>query len=215
MRALVVDDTTFMRMTIKRILENHQIEVVGEAENGIEAIKKYKLVQPDLVIMDISMPLMDGIEAVKRIRAYDDTANIIICSLQGQRACVMEAIRAGAKSYLIKPIRDDKLMQEIAKLPLLAIQRNQSARMQRTVTEEDVNKQLQEEFGDEILINIKDKCEHSPEYIQGLEEGYLQARREIAINMVKIGISIEDVCNSVEIEREEVEKFMRDYRVNI
>jgi len=91
-RMLIVDDATFMRMMIKNIVSKNGYEVVGEAENGSEAVKLYSELKPDLVTMDITMPEMDGIESVKAIKQMDPAAKIIMCSAMGQQAMVMEAI---------------------------------------------------------------------------------------------------------------------------
>lgn len=100
-RILVVDDAAFMRMMIKDILEKNGFEVVGEAENGAQAIEKYKELEPDLVTMDITMPEMDGITALKEIRQMDSEAKVIMCSAMGQQAMVIDAIQAGAKDFIV------------------------------------------------------------------------------------------------------------------
>ena len=96
-RVLVVDDAAFMRMMIKDILKKGGFEVVGEAEDGVKAVEKYKELKPDLVTMDITMPEMDGITAVKEIKKIDENALIIMCSAMGQQAMVIDAIQAGAR----------------------------------------------------------------------------------------------------------------------
>jgi len=115
-RILVVDDAAFMRMMIKNILSKNGYEVVGEAENGAVAIEMYKKLQPDLVTMDITMPEKDGIEGVKGIRAVDPKASIIMCSAMGQQAMVMEAIKAGAKDFIVKPFQQDRILQAVEKV---------------------------------------------------------------------------------------------------
>ncbi|MGP6140335.1 MULTISPECIES: response regulator [unclassified Jeotgalibaca] len=92
---LVVDDAAFMRMKLKDILEKNGYTVVGEAANGLEAVSLYQEVKPDLVTMDITMPEMDGIDALKRIKALDAGAKVIMCSAMGQQGMVMDAIKAG------------------------------------------------------------------------------------------------------------------------
>ena len=94
-RVLVVDDAAFMRMMVKDILSKNGYEVVGEAENGMKALEKYQELKPDLVTMDITMPEMDGISAVKEIKKVDPNAKIVMCSAMGQQAMVIEAIQAG------------------------------------------------------------------------------------------------------------------------
>mgnify|MGYP006310519261 CR=1 FL=1 len=115
MSILLVDDAAFMRINLKNILEKAGYEVVGQAENGKEAIKKYKDLEPDLVTMDITMPEMDGIEAVKKIREINSEANIIMCSAMGQQSMVVEAIEAGAKDFIVKPFDDDRVIEAVEK----------------------------------------------------------------------------------------------------
>jgi two-component system chemotaxis response regulator CheY len=115
-RILIVDDAAFMRMMIKNIVVKHGYEVVGEAENGLQAIQLYKEVSPDLVTMDITMPEMDGIQGVKEIRKIDPNANIIVCSAMGQQAMVLEAIQSGAKDFVVKPFQQDRIIQAIERV---------------------------------------------------------------------------------------------------
>lgn len=112
-RILVVDDAKFMRITLTDILVKANHEVVSEAENGIEAVKKYKETQPDLVTMDITMPEMNGIDAVKMIKEIDPKAKIIMCSAMGQQKMVVDAISAGAKDYIVKPFDDSRVVEAI------------------------------------------------------------------------------------------------------
>lgn len=116
LRALVVDDAVFMRMMIKDILTSSEYEVVGEAENGIEAIKLYKKLKPDLVTMDIIMPEMNGIEAVKGIISFDPQAKILMVSAMGQQFLVKEAIQAGAKDFMVKPFQPAKVVAALKKI---------------------------------------------------------------------------------------------------
>lgn len=115
-RVLVVDDAAFMRMMVKDILSKNGYEVVGEAENGAKALEKYQELKPDLTTMDITMPEMDGISAVKEIRKIDPNAKIVMCSAMGQQAMVVEAIKNGAKDFIVKPFEKDKVLAAIAKL---------------------------------------------------------------------------------------------------
>ncbi|HOJ09613.1 MAG TPA: response regulator [Clostridiales bacterium] len=112
-RILVVDDAAFMRMMIKDILTKAGFEIAGEAENGLRAVEKYKDLAPDLVIMDITMPEMDGIQAVKEIRKIDSNALIIMCSAMGQQAMVIESIQAGAKDFIVKPFQADRVVEAV------------------------------------------------------------------------------------------------------
>lgn len=112
---LIVDDAAFMRMMIKDILTKNGYSVVGEAENGLKAVEKYSELKPDLVIMDITMPEMDGIEAVKKIKSMDGNANIIMCSAMGQQAMVIESIQSGAKDFIVKPFQADRVLEAVGK----------------------------------------------------------------------------------------------------
>lgn len=115
-KILVTDDAAFMRMMVKDILTKGGHKVVGEAENGKQAVDKYKELKPDLVTMDITMPEMDGIEALKAIKAEDPSANVIMCSAMGQQAMVLEAIQAGAKDFVVKPFQADKVLSSVEKV---------------------------------------------------------------------------------------------------
>lgn len=112
---LVVDDAAFMRMMLKDILTKGGHEVVGEAGNGLEAIDQYGKLKPDLVTMDITMPEMEGIEALKRIKTDDPKAKIIMCSAMGQQGMVVQAIQAGAKDFVVKPFQADRVLEAITK----------------------------------------------------------------------------------------------------
>ncbi|QTL98433.1 response regulator [Iocasia frigidifontis] len=115
-KVLIVDDAAFMRMMIKNILVEDGFEIAGEAENGKEAIELYKELEPDLVTMDITMPDMDGIEAVKEILKIDKDARVIMCSAMGQQAMVIDAIQAGAKDFVVKPFKPDRVLSAIRKI---------------------------------------------------------------------------------------------------
>ena len=112
---LIVDDAAFMRMMIKDILSKNGFNVVGEAENGLRAIEKYKELNPDLVIMDITMPEMDGIQSVKQIKTLNSSAKVIMCSAMGQQAMVIESIQAGARDFIVKPFQADRVIEAVKK----------------------------------------------------------------------------------------------------
>ncbi|MCY7569762.1 response regulator [Bacillus safensis] len=114
-KVLIVDDAAFMRMMIKDILVKNGFDVVGEAENGAQAVEKYKETSPDLVTMDITMPEMDGITALKEIKQIDASAKIIMCSAMGQQPMVIDAIQAGAKDFIVKPFQADRVLEAINK----------------------------------------------------------------------------------------------------
>ena len=112
---LITDDTAFMRMTLKNILSKNGYTIVGEAQDGLEAIEKYKTEKPDLVTMDITMPNMDGISAIKEIMQIDQGARIVVCSAMGQKALVIEALSAGAKDFIVKPFQPDRIVEAVQK----------------------------------------------------------------------------------------------------
>jgi len=114
-RILIVDDAAFMRMMIKDILTKNGYEVVGEANDGAQAVEKYKELKPDLVTMDITMPELDGIAALKEIKKLDPQAKVIMCSAMGQQAMVIDAIQAGAKDFIVKPFQADRVIEAIKK----------------------------------------------------------------------------------------------------
>ena len=115
---LICDDAAFMRMMIKDILTKNGYNVAGEAENGAKAVEKYNELKPDLVLMDITMPEMDGIQALKNIKASDAGAQVIMCSAMGQQAMVIEAIQAGAKDFIVKPFQADRVLEAVKTLSL-------------------------------------------------------------------------------------------------
>ena len=116
MRVLIVDDAMFMRMMLKDILNKNGYEVVGEAANGKEAIDKYIELRPDLVLLDITMPEMDGIEALKKIKIIEPNAKIIMCSAMGQQAMVIDAIQNGALDFVVKPFQQDRVIESLRKI---------------------------------------------------------------------------------------------------
>lgn len=113
---LICDDAAFMRMMIKNVLTKGGYTVVGEAENGAKAVEKYKELSPDLVLMDITMPEMDGIQALKEIKKLDGGAKVIMCSAMGQQAMVVESIQAGAKDFIVKPFQEDRVLEAVKKV---------------------------------------------------------------------------------------------------
>jgi two-component system chemotaxis response regulator CheY len=116
LRVLIVDDAIFMRKMISDILVENGMEVVGEADTGAKAVEKYMELRPDLVTMDIIMPEMNGIDAVRKVVEFDSKARIVMCSALGQQALVQEAITAGAKDFLIKPFNAARVVEVIAKM---------------------------------------------------------------------------------------------------
>ena len=115
-KILITDDASFMRMMLRDLLIKNGYEVIGEAENGRVAIQKYMELKPDLVTMDITMPELDGIEALREIRKMDPEAKVIMCSAMGQQAMVIESIQAGAKDFIVKPFQVDKVIASLEKV---------------------------------------------------------------------------------------------------
>ncbi|MCK4799038.1 MAG: response regulator [Spirochaetes bacterium] len=114
-RIVIADDLSFMRMVQKEILQEKGYEVVGEAVDGIEAVEKYKLFRPDVIILDITMPNMNGLEAMYKIFRIDKSAKIIICSALGQQRLIVEAIKAGVKDFIVKPFKPERVVSSIEK----------------------------------------------------------------------------------------------------
>ena len=115
-RVLVCDDAIFMRTMISDILTGAGYEVVGEAETGVQAIERYRNLRPDLVTMDIVMPDMGGIDAVRAIIKEDATAKILMCSAMGQQALVIEAIQAGARDFVVKPFQPSRVLEAVQRV---------------------------------------------------------------------------------------------------
>lgn len=113
-KILVVDDASFMRMRSARLLQQAGHEVV-EAENGQDAVARYREERPDLVLMDITMPVMDGIAATSAIRQYDPNAKVVIVSALGQQSMVLSAVKAGARDFIVKPFEPDRVMEIVRK----------------------------------------------------------------------------------------------------
>jgi two-component system chemotaxis response regulator CheY len=113
---LLVDDATIIRIMLKKILEGAGYNVVGEAANGQEAVDQYKALSPSLVILDITMPEKNGIEAAREIKGHDGNATIIMCSAMGQQSYVIEAIQAGARDFIVKPFANDRVLEAVKKV---------------------------------------------------------------------------------------------------
>ncbi len=113
---LVCDDAIFMRTMISDILSQAGYDVIGEAETGLEAVEKYKQLTPDLVTMDIVMPDMGGIDAVREIMKFDPNARVLMCSAMGQQALVVEAIQAGAKDFVVKPFQPSRVLEAVQRV---------------------------------------------------------------------------------------------------
>ncbi|MDR2045089.1 MAG: response regulator [Clostridium sp.] len=113
---LICDDAAFMRMMIKDVLTKNGYNVVGEAANGAIAIDKYKELSPDLVLMDITMPEMNGLDALKAIMSSNKAAKVIMCSAMGQQAMVIESIQSGAKDFIVKPFQPDRVLEAVRKV---------------------------------------------------------------------------------------------------
>lgn len=114
-RVLIVDDLAFIKLIIKDTLEKTGFEVAGEASNGVEAIEQYKGLQPDIVLMDITMPKMDGIQALQEIIKIDPQAKVIMCSALGQQKLIIQSIQLGAKDFIVKPFKPERIVGAIKK----------------------------------------------------------------------------------------------------
>jgi len=113
-KILLVDDAAFMRKMIKDTLVKNGYTEVFEAVDGADAVEKFGEIGPDLVVMDITMPNMDGLEALKAIRAADGSANVVMCSAMGQESMVMDAVRSGAKDFIVKPFKPDRVLKTVS-----------------------------------------------------------------------------------------------------
>jgi two-component system chemotaxis response regulator CheY len=114
-KVLVVDDAAFMRLTIRNMLEKNGYEVVGEAENGQVAIQKYNELQPDIITMDITMPELDGLAALKAIRQINSAAQVVMMTAMGQQGMVKEAVLAGARGFIVKPFKEETVLSALSK----------------------------------------------------------------------------------------------------
>jgi two-component system chemotaxis response regulator CheY len=115
-KILLVDDAAFMRKMIKDTLVKNGYTEVFEAVDGADAVEKFGEIGPDLVVMDITMPNMDGLEALKAIRAKDGSANVVMCSAMGQESMVMDAVRSGAKDFIVKPFKPDRVLKTVTSI---------------------------------------------------------------------------------------------------
>ena len=115
-KILLVDDAAFMRKMIKDTLIKNGYTEVFEAVDGADAVEKFGEIGPDLVVMDITMPNMDGLEALKAIRAKDGNANVVMCSAMGQESMVMDAVRSGAKDFIVKPFKPDRVLKTVTNI---------------------------------------------------------------------------------------------------
>lgn len=115
-RILIADDAAFMRMILREMLTKEGFEIAGEAVNGKDAIEKYRELKPDLVTMDITMPEMSGLDALRAIRKEDPEAKVLMCSAMGQQAMVIESIQEGAKDFIVKPFQKDRVLEAVKKV---------------------------------------------------------------------------------------------------
>lgn len=115
-KILVVDDAAFMRKVIKDTLSKSGYTDLYEAVDGADAVEKYSEIHPDLVLMDITMPNMDGLEALKAIRGKDGNANVVMCSAMGQESMVIDAVRSGAKDFIVKPFKADRVLKTVTSI---------------------------------------------------------------------------------------------------
>jgi two-component system chemotaxis response regulator CheY len=115
-RVLIVDDALFMRNMLRNIFSESGFDIVGEGQNGNEAVEMYQQIKPDLVTMDIVMPEKNGIEALKQIMSVDSGAKIVICSALGQETLIMEALEAGARDFIVKPFKPAKVIEVAQKV---------------------------------------------------------------------------------------------------
>ena len=112
-KIMLVDDAAFMRMMIKDTFQKNGYTEIVEAGNGEQALATYAAEKPDLVLMDITMPVMDGLEALRRLREMDSSARVVMCSAMGQETMVVDALKLGAKDFIVKPFKPDRIMKTV------------------------------------------------------------------------------------------------------
>ena len=115
-KIMIVDDAAFMRLILRNILTENGYDIAGEADNGEQAVIRYRECHPDLVTLDITMPDKDGIHALREIMAYDPNAKVVMCSAMGQQAMVIESIQSGAKDFIVKPFQADRVIEAVQKV---------------------------------------------------------------------------------------------------
>ena len=115
-KILVVDDAVFMRMTVQNTLKKAGYTHLIEAGDGLQALEQYQKERPDLVFMDITMPNLDGIQALKAIKEFDPDAKVVMCSAMGQEAMVIESIQLGALDFIVKPFKPDRMLKTVSKI---------------------------------------------------------------------------------------------------
>ena len=116
LRVLVVDDLPFMRQAIREVLKDTRFRIVAEAENGEQAIARYREIAPDVVLLDIVMPVLDGLTALRRLRRIDPGSNIIMCSALGEQAMIVRAIQLGARDFIVKPFRPERVVSALERV---------------------------------------------------------------------------------------------------
>ena len=115
-KILIVDDAAFMRMMLKNILTKAGYEIVGEAVDGVDGFNKFQELNPDMVLLDITMPNMDGIQCLKKIKENTPDAKCVMCSAMGQKTMVIDAIQNGAKDFIVKPFEEDRVIETAKKV---------------------------------------------------------------------------------------------------
>lgn len=115
-KILIVDDAAFMRKVIRDALSKNGYSEIFEAVDGVDAVEKFQEIHPDLILMDITMPNMDGLEALKTIRGKDASANVVMCSAMGQESMVIDAVRSGAKDFIVKPFKADRILKTVSSI---------------------------------------------------------------------------------------------------
>ena len=116
LRVLVVDDLPFMRQAIREVLKDSRFRIVAEAENGEQAIARYREIAPDVVLLDIVMPVLDGLTTLRRLRRIDPESNIIMCSALGEQAMIVRAIQLGARDFIVKPFRPERVVSALERV---------------------------------------------------------------------------------------------------
>ena len=209
---LVVDDTKFMRKMLTDILKQYGHEVVGEAENGRQAVQKYEELQPDIVLMDITMPEMDGIEAMKEIRKLNPTAVVLICSAMSQQDLISDALKAGANGYVMKPFKPNRVNEIVRKYGVPRVighlipqdmQRTEAVPAEIEVVETTFEK---EEL--ELQANLAEGATAQAESLNAVDQAYSEPKELLPTNQDEEILT--EVISSVESDQELVSKLVQE-----
>lgn len=209
---LVVDDTKFMRKMLTDILKQYGHEVVGEAENGRQAVQKYEELQPDIVLMDITMPEMDGIEAMKEIRKLNPTAVVLICSAMSQQDLISDALKAGANGYVMKPFKPNRVNEIVRKYGVPRVIGHlipqDMQRMEAVPAEIEVVETTFEKEELELQANLAEGATAEAESLNAVDQAYSEPNELLPTNQVEEILT--EVASSPESTQEIISKLVQE-----